>query len=122
MHDPAAGAILLLGALAGRRKPSLPEQPTIVRRSDPDGAAGIQDRLCRSHGSLHMNETCDRCGPAVGAVYRVHERSELYLCRHCAARLWPALSAQGWTITPVSAYAGAPQTDWYAGDTADARE
>jgi hypothetical protein len=30
-----------------------------------------------------MNETCDRCGPAVRAVYRVDRDGELYLCRHC---------------------------------------
>jgi hypothetical protein len=69
-----------------------------------------------------MNETCDCCGPAVGAAYRVDKRSELYLCRHCAPPLWPALSAQGWTIWPVSAYAGAPQLDGCAGDGADAHE
>jgi ribosomal protein S27AE len=33
-----------------------------------------------------MNETCDRCGPAVAAVYR----AELYLCGHCTNRLVPA--------------------------------
>ena len=33
-----------------------------------------------------MNETCDRCGPAVLAVYRVERDGELYLCRHCANR------------------------------------
>ena len=45
-----------------------------------------------------MNETCDRCGPAVRAAYRVARSGELYLCRHCTNLLWPALSAQGWTI------------------------
>lgn len=53
-----------------------------------------------------MNETCDRCGPAVyaayrvdrGAAYRVDRNGELYLCRHCANLLRPALSAQGWNI------------------------
>ena len=48
-----------------------------------------------------MNQTCDRCGPAVRAAYRVRRDGELYLCRHCANRLWPELSAQGWTIWPV---------------------
>ena len=52
-----------------------------------------------------MNETCDGCGPAVRAVYRVHRDGELYLCRHCASRLWPALSAQGWTISPADEHA-----------------
>jgi hypothetical protein len=63
-----------------------------------------------------MNETCDRCGPAVhaayrtvrggvayrvdrnGVAYRVDRSSELYLCRHCTNVLRPALSAQGWNI------------------------
>jgi len=34
-----------------------------------------------------MNETCDRCGPAVRAVYRVDSTGELYLCRYCGNRL-----------------------------------
>lgn len=62
-----------------------------------------------------MNETCDRCGPAVRAAYRVHKRGELYLCRHCASRLWPALSAHEWTIWPADGLALAPQADEYAG-------
>jgi hypothetical protein len=45
-----------------------------------------------------MNETCDRCGPAVRAAYRVDRSGELYLCRHCTNLLRPALSAQGWSI------------------------
>jgi hypothetical protein len=48
--------------------------------------------------TLKMNETCDRCGPAIRAVYRVTRNGELYLCGHCAKRLWPALSAQGWGV------------------------
>jgi hypothetical protein len=56
-----------------------------------------------------MNETCDRCGPAVRAAYRVQRRGELYLCRHCASHQWPALSAQGWIITPATLLAVAPQ-------------
>jgi hypothetical protein len=43
-------------------------------------------------------QTCDRCGPAVRAAYRTRRIGELYLCRHCAYRLWSALSEQGWTI------------------------
>ena len=62
-----------------------------------------------------MNETCDRCGPAVRAAYRVDKRGELYLCRHCAPRLWPALSAEDWAIWPLNAWAAAPQADWCAG-------
>ena len=45
-----------------------------------------------------MTQTCDRCGPAVRAVYRVCRDGELYLCGHCANRFWSALCAQGWTI------------------------
>jgi len=48
---------------------------------------------------LHMNETCDRCGPAVPAAYRVTRDGELYLCRHCTSQLWPALSPQGCAST-----------------------
>jgi hypothetical protein len=66
-----------------------------------------------------MNETCDRCGPAVHAAYRVDRSgaryrvdrsgvahrvdrsSELYLCRHCTNLLRPALSAQGWDIRRI---------------------
>ena len=48
-----------------------------------------------------MNETCDRCGPAVAAVYRVERHGELYLCGHCTNRLWAALFTQGWTIWPA---------------------
>ena len=52
-----------------------------------------------------MNETCDRCGPAVRAVYRAERAGELYLCRHCGNRLWPVLYARGWTLWPVSEHA-----------------
>lgn len=45
-----------------------------------------------------MNETCDRCGPAVRAFYRVYRTGELYLCTHCVNRLWPSLWEQGWTV------------------------
>jgi hypothetical protein len=45
-----------------------------------------------------MNQTCDRCGPAVRAAYRVDRSGELYLCAHCTNLLRPALSAHGWTI------------------------
>lgn len=45
-----------------------------------------------------MNETCDRCGPAVPAAYRVAGSGELYLCGHCTNLLRPALSAKGWNI------------------------
>jgi ribosomal protein S27AE len=56
-----------------------------------------------------MNETCDRCGPAVRAAYHVQRRGELYLCRHCASHQWSALSAQGWIITPATLLVVAPQ-------------
>ncbi len=62
-----------------------------------------------------MNETCDRCGPAVRAVYRVERRGELYLCSHCANRQWPALSAQGWTIWPAGTLSVAPQAAEFSG-------
>ncbi len=41
---------------------------------------------------------CDRCGPAVLARYRAERLGELYLCGHCAMRLWPALAGQGWNL------------------------
>jgi hypothetical protein len=47
--------------------------------------------------------TCDRCGPAVPAVYGARRDGELYLCQHCANRFWSALCAQGWTILPAGA-------------------
>jgi hypothetical protein len=56
-----------------------------------------------------MAETCDRCGPAVRAAYRVARVGELYLCGRCASRQWPALSARGWTIWPLGVHALAPQ-------------
>ena len=56
-----------------------------------------------------MNETCDRCGPAVRAMYRADRHGQLYLCRHCASRLWQALSAQGWTIRPATIWPTAEQ-------------
>ena len=56
-----------------------------------------------------MDEACDRCGPAVRSVYRAVGGGELYLCRHCADRLWPALSAQGWTMWPVAERDRVPQ-------------
>ena len=49
-----------------------------------------------------MNQTCDRCGPAIGAAYRVDRVGELYLCGHCASRHWRAPSAQGWTCWPLA--------------------
>jgi len=56
-----------------------------------------------------MNETCDRCGPATRAAYRVNRVGRLYLCRPCASRHWRALSAQGWTFWPLGVHALAPQ-------------
>jgi hypothetical protein len=35
-----------------------------------------------------MNQTCDRCGPAVRAAYRADRGGELYLCGHCISQLW----------------------------------
>lgn len=48
-----------------------------------------------------MNETCDRCGPAVRAAYRANRMGVLYLCGHCVSQLGQALSTQGWTIWSV---------------------
>jgi ribosomal protein S27AE len=59
-----------------------------------------------------MNETCDRCGPAVRAAYRVDRVGELYLCGHCASQQWRALSAQGWTFWPLGVHALAPQAGY----------
>jgi hypothetical protein len=56
-----------------------------------------------------MYETCDRCGPAIGAAYRVDRVGELYLCGQCATRHWRALSAQGWTFWSLGVHALAPQ-------------
>jgi len=65
-----------------------------------------------------MNETCDRCGPSVGAAYRVdrvNRTGELYLCAHCASWQWRALSAQGWTLGPLGVRAIAPQASAASG-------
>jgi hypothetical protein len=65
-----------------------------------------------------MTETCDRCGPAAGAGYRVdrvHRAGELYLCGQCASGHWRALSAQGWTFWPL-VHALAPQASAAARD------
>jgi hypothetical protein len=56
-----------------------------------------------------MNQTCDRCGPAVRAAYRAARDGELYLCRHCTIRLRAALSAQGWAIRPIGQHVLVPQ-------------
>ena len=58
---------------------------------------------------------CDRCGPAVAAVYRAGRHGELYLCGHCTNRLRAALFAKGWTIGPASEHALAPQADVCSG-------
>jgi hypothetical protein len=56
-----------------------------------------------------MNQTCDRCGPAVRAAYRVGRQGELYFCQHCTTVLRAALSAQGWAIWPIGQHALVPQ-------------
>jgi hypothetical protein len=40
------------------------------------------------------------CAPDLGGPGKTSNRplGELFLCRHCAMRLWPALAAQGWTL------------------------
>ena len=55
-----------------------------------------------------MTETCDRCGPAVRAMYRANRNGELYLCRHCVSQLRQALSIRGWTIQPMGQEARGP--------------
>ncbi len=55
-----------------------------------------------------MNHTCDRCGPAVRAVYGADRDGELYLCRHCITRPRAALSPQGWAIWPLGQQALVP--------------
>ena len=61
----------------------------------------IRTRLVTTGVTPEMSQTCDRCGPAVAAVYHVRRDGELYLCRHCADRYRSALFAQGWTMRPV---------------------
>jgi hypothetical protein len=61
-----------------------------------------------------MNETCDRCGPAVLALYRADGRGELYLCRHCTSQFWGALFEQGWTIWLIAEDALAPRAALHA--------
>ena len=56
-----------------------------------------------------MNQTCDRCGPAVRAAYRIARDGELYLGRHGTTRLGAALSAQGWAIWPIGQHVLIPQ-------------
>ena len=63
----------------------------------------------RTGRGQEMNETCDRCGPAIGAAYRVDLVGELYLCGQCASRQWRALSVQGWTFWSLGYRALAPQ-------------
>jgi hypothetical protein len=48
-----------------------------------------------------MNETCDRCGPSVEAMYRARRGGELFLCGHCMNRFWESLRGSGWVIWPV---------------------
>jgi len=79
-----------------------------------DGGPGTWARR-RTGRWPEMNETCDRCGPATGAAYRVDRAGELYLCGQCASRQWPALSAQSWTFWPPGVHALAPQASAAAG-------
>jgi ribosomal protein S27AE len=84
--------------------------------SNQYGAAGRGTWARRRTGRRpEMNETCDRCGPAIGAAYRVDRVGELYLCGQCASRHWRALSAQGWTFWPLGVHALAPQASAVAG-------
>jgi hypothetical protein len=72
------------------------------------GEHGLLAAAQPNDGRHEVNQTCDRCGPAVQAAYRVDRQGELYLCRHCASHHWSALSAQGWTIWPAGEHAVAP--------------
>ena len=73
-----------------------------------DALAGAPGPAAEWQVTGEMSETCDRCGPAVGAAYRVDRIGALYLCGRCASRQWPALSAQGWTFWPLGVHALAP--------------
>ncbi len=79
---------------------------TEERQRRPGPTDGRKAVAHLGNGILQMNETCDRCGPAVRAAYRVTRDGELYLCRHCASQLWPTLSAQGWASTAALRAAG----------------
>jgi hypothetical protein len=78
-----------------------------AERSEARSTAAAQP----NDGRHEVNQTCDRCGPAVRAAYRVGRQGELYLCGHCASHHWSALSAQGWTIWPAGEHAVAPQAN-----------
>jgi hypothetical protein len=75
----------LASAHAGPTGTSARAQP----RARPGSALGTT-RADRRDGDS-VNETCDRCGPAVRAVYRAERAGDLYLCRHCGSLLGPAL-------------------------------
>jgi hypothetical protein len=47
-------------------------------------------------------------------VYRADRDGELYLCRHCASRLWPTASAQGWTMCTATEHALVPEATYRA--------
>jgi len=74
-----------------------------------DAVAGAPGPAAEWQVTGEMSETRDRCGPAVGAAYRVDRISERYLCGRCASRQWRALSAQGWTFRALGVHALAPQ-------------
>ncbi len=57
-----------------------------------------------------IESTVRRFGVRGCAGRMAQEFGELYLCRHSANELWPALSAQGWTIWRIDEYALPPQT------------
>jgi hypothetical protein len=74
-------------------------QPGPSRLAGPQLAA--RAATAQREDGAGMNETCDRCGPAADAAYRVHRRGERHLGQHCTSRLRAALCARGWTIWPV---------------------
>ena len=84
------------------RPPRLPSEAGLTRAETGTNPARPWRRIISVKlDQPQPDQTCDRCGPAVRAVYRVQRQGELYLCKHCANRLWPDLSRRGWNIWPV---------------------
>ena len=113
-------AAWLIGTVYAARHPAWKHGPASPHQARPTALPGAAVPLPRTEipcpvrqlvmtgpmVTAGTNEACDRCGPAVRAAYRVDREGELYLCGHCTNQLSPALSAQGWTIWPVSECAG----------------
>ena len=56
-----------------------------------------------------MDQTCDRCGPAIGAAYRVDRAGELYLCGHRASLALAGAVRSGLDLLAAGEPAGAHQ-------------